>query len=281
MTLKLAEIGKISDEAVNAALIRLEAARNRAERGTDLVDLFDSALAEAAKVLPNPPARIAFGSDYLLLRATGPTIEALDAMLDRHFDGETLASLRAIGRRMTAGEVAQLFDRISTDNSDIDDVLVGQFELQLFACQEDMEINSPRSLPVASARLRDEFGWPEAMIAELETGLNATIYGPCEEFARHPRPGMNDPVTADIPTLVLQGTLDTQTAPSWGPLLASTLPKGQLAILPEAGHGTFIFSDCSRDIAATFLDNPEAPVNTACTAGLVPGFLLPSGSWTK
>lgn len=281
MALKLAEIGRVSDEAVNTALIRLEAARNRAERGTDLVDLFDRALADAAKALPNAPARIAFGSDYLLLRATVPDIAALDALLARHFEGETLSGLRALAGRLTAGEVAQVFDRISTDNSDIDDVLVGQFELQLFACQEDMVINGPATLPVASAQLREEFGWPEAMIAELETGLKATIYGPCEEFARHPRPGMNDPVTADIPTLVLQGTLDTQTAPSWGPLLASTLPKGQLAILPEAGHGTFIFSDCSRDIAASFLDNPDALVNTSCTAALAPRFLLPDGSWTK
>jgi alpha-beta hydrolase superfamily lysophospholipase len=111
--------------------------------------------------------------------------------------------------------------------------------------------------------------------------MNTGVYGPCEEFQRNSRPGMHDPVTAAIPTLVLQGTLDTQTAPSWGPMLASTLPKGQLAILPEAGHGTFLFSDCSRDIAASFLDNPEAPVNTSCTADLIPGFLLPDGTWTK
>jgi pimeloyl-ACP methyl ester carboxylesterase len=143
------------------------------------------------------------------------------------------------------------------------------------------EINGPATIPAASARLRDEFGWPEPMIAEVETGMNATVYGPCEEFERHPRPGMNDPVTADIPTLVLQGTLDTQTAQSWGPIMASSLPKGQLAILPESGHGTFLFSECSRDIAASFLDNPAAPVNTSCTAGLVPGFLLPDGTRTR
>jgi alpha-beta hydrolase superfamily lysophospholipase len=119
------------------------------------------------------------------------------------------------------------------------------------------------------------------MIAEIEAGMNMSVYGPCEEFTSQTRQGMHDPVTADIPTLVLQGTLDTQTAPSWGPIRASTLPRGQLAMLPEAGHGTFLFSDCSRDMAASFLDNPDAPVNTSCTADLVPGFLLPDGSWTR
>ena len=107
------------------------------------------------------------------------------------------------------------------------------------------------------------------------------VYKPCEAFEKHPRPGMNDPVTAAIPTLVLQGALDTQTAPSWGALLVSTLPKGQFAFLPESGHGTFIFSQCSRDIAAAFVENPEALVDTACTQALIPVFLLPDGNWSK
>jgi pimeloyl-ACP methyl ester carboxylesterase len=279
--LRLAEMGEISAKAVETALVGLEAARDRDVRETGLVDVFDVALGDAAKALPNAAARVAFGSDYLMLRAADPGAAALDALLTKHFGGATLAGLRGLTERMTADQVAQAFDRVGADNRGIDDMLVGQFDLQMFACQEDMEINGPATIPVASAQLRDEFGWPEDLIAELEAGMDMAMYGPCSEFERHPRPGMNDPVTADIPTLVLQGTLDTQTAPSWGPLLASTLPKGQLAILPESGHGTFIFSDCSRDMAAAFLDNPAAPVNTACTAALVPGFLLPDGTWSR
>jgi pimeloyl-ACP methyl ester carboxylesterase len=279
--LRLAEMGEISEKAVEAALVGLEAARDRDVRGTGLVDVFDAALGDAAKALPNAAARVAFGSDYLMLRASEPSTEVLDALLAKHFGGATLAGLRGQTERMTADQIAQVFDRVGADNRGIDEMLVGQFDLQMFACQEDMEINGPATIPVASAQLRDAFGWPEDLIAELEAGMDMAMYGPCSEFERHPRPGMNDPVTADIPTLVLQGTLDTQTAPSWGPLLASTLPRGQLAILPESGHGTFIFSDCSRDMAAAFLDNPTAPVNTACTAALVPGFLLPDGTWSR
>jgi hypothetical protein len=224
---------------------------------------------------------VAFGSDYLLLRATDRTAAALDAMLARHFRGATLAGLEAMADGMSEAQIAQVFDRVGADNSAIDDMLVGQFQLQMFACQEDREINGPATFPAASARLRDEFGWPEAMIAELEAGMMAVFYEPCSEFARHPRPGMNDPVTADIPTLVMQGALDTQTAPSWGPLLVSTLPRGQLAEMPEAGHGTFIFSQCARDIGAAFLDDPEAAVDTSCAAKLVPAFLLPDGTWSR
>lgn len=279
--LRLAEMGEISEKAVNAALVGLEAARDRDLRGTGLVDVFDAALGDAAKALPNHAARVAFASDYLLLRASDRSAAALDALMAQHFGGATLAGLRALTGKMNVDQISQVYDRVGEDNSRIDDMLVGQFDLQMFACQEDMEINGPDTIPVASARLRDEFGWPEDLIAELEAGMGAAMYGPCAEFERHPRPGMNDPVTSDIPTLVLQGTLDTQTASSWGPMLVSTLAKGQLAMLPEAGHGTFIFSDCSRDMAAAFLDRPEAPVNTACTADLIPGFLLPGGTWSR
>lgn len=279
--LHLAEMGEISQQAVQGALVGLEAARNRDVRGTGLVDVFDAALGDAAKALPNPAARVAFGSDYLLLRASDRSAAALDALMAQHFGGATLTGLRALAGRMTSDQIAQVIDRVGSDNSGIDDMLVGQFDLQMFACQEDMEINGSATIPVASAQLRDEFGWPAALTTDLELGMNAAMYGPCAEFERHPRPGMNDPVTSDIPTLVLQGTLDTQTASSWGPMLVSTLPKGQLAMLPESGHGTFIFSDCSRDMAAAFLDNPEAPVNAACTADLIPGFLLPDGTWSR
>lgn len=279
--LHLAEMAEISERAVQNALVALEAARDREVRGTGLVDVFDAALGDAAKALPNPAARLAFGSDYLLLRTSDRSREALDALMAKHFGSATLAGLRALTARMTADQIAQVFDRVGRDNSGIDDMLVGQFDLQMFACQEDMEINGTTTIPVASARLRQEFGWPEDLIAELEKGMDMAMYGPCAEFERHPRPGMNDPVASDIPTLVLQGTLDTQTASSWGPMLVSTLPKGQLAMLPESGHGTFIFSDCSRDMAAAFLDSPEAPVNTACTSDLVPGFHLPDGTWTR
>jgi hypothetical protein len=84
-----------------------------------------------------------------------------------------------------------------------------------------------------------------------------------------------------IPTLAMQGALDSKTAPSWGALMVSTLPKGQLAFFPESGHGTFVFSQCSRDIGAAFLDNPEAKVDTSCTKPLVPAFVLQDGSLSR
>jgi pimeloyl-ACP methyl ester carboxylesterase len=279
--LRLAEIGRLNEEAVKTVLVRLEAARTAAVDGSAQVDAFEAALLAAAQDLPDHPARVAFASDYLMLRSGERTGAALMAMLGRHFHGATLAGLDSLAGLMTPRQVDQVFERVGTDNSALDDVLVGQFQLQMFACQEDMEINGPTTIKAATRELRNRFGWPEKLAAQLEDGMVQSFYRPCDAFERHPRPGMNDPVTADIPTLVLQGLVDDQTAPSWGPLLASSLPRGQLVVFPESGHGTFIFSQCSRDIGAAFLDDPGATVNTACVEALTPRFLLPDGSWSK
>lgn len=278
--LRLAAVDRLNAETVQGALMRLEAGR-AAGGVVPSVDAFEAALLAAAKGLPNQPARMQFAADYLRLRLVEPRAQALRALLGRHFRGASLAALDGLVGLMDQAQVAAVFGRIGPDNSAIEDVLIGQFQLQMFACQEDMEISGPQTIPKASAVLRESFGWPEKMTAELEDGMKAGFFRPCEEFDRHPRPGMNDPVTADVPTLVLQGALDTQTAPSWGALTVSTLPRGQLAFLPEAGHGTFLFSECSRDIAAAFLDAPGAVVDMSCTASLVPGFQLPEGSWSK
>lgn len=279
--LRLAAMGKVSEEAVKTALIRLEAERRKEMAGTSAVDLFDKALLAAAKSLRDHPSRVAFASDYLLLRAGDRSKEALGAMLQRHFEGETLAGLAALISPMTPQQIADVIARVGSDNSAIDDVLIGQFQLQMFACQEDMDINGAKTIVAANAEIRSKFLWPEKMTAEMDRGMIAGLYKPCEEFEKVTWPGKHDPVTAAIPTMVMQGAVDDQTAPSWGPMLAASLPKGQLAALPEAGHGTFIFSQCARDIIATFFDTPDAKVNTACIAALTPAFVLPDGTLSK
>ena len=279
--LRLAQVGKINDSLVETALTRLEADRAAATRGTRLVDEFDGALLAAARALPDQAGRVAFASDYLRLRAGEPSRAALAAMLSRQFTGETLARLETLARMLNDGQVAQVFARIGTDNSALDRVLLEGFQTDMFACQEDMDINSPEGAAKVSARLQAEYGWPKSLTDVYESTLNATFFDLCKEFTPQPRPGFHDPVTATIPTLVLQGAFDTQTAPSWGAMMVSSLPKGRLVFLPESGHGTLAFSQCAKDIGSAFLENPEAPFDSSCATVLTPAFLLPGGTWSR
>ncbi|MFZ5751599.1 MAG: alpha/beta hydrolase [Pseudomonadota bacterium] len=279
--LRLAMAGRENDKAVEAMLARLEGDRAAVASGAGLVDEFEAALKAAALALPDQPARVGFAADYLRLRSGQPTRGALLAMLARQFSGETLARLETLAGMLDDGQVAQVFARVGADNAALDRVLLEGFQTQMFACQEDMDINSPAGAAAVSARLQSEFGWPASLTNVYESVVNATFFDLCKEFVPQPRAGFHDPVTAPIPTLVMQGAFDTQTAPSWGALMVSSLPKGRLVFFPESGHGTLAFSQCAKDIGAAFLENPEAPFDAACAQALTPAFLLPDGTWSK
>jgi len=279
--LRLAMVGKQNDKLVEAMLTRLEADRMAVATASGLVDEFEVALKAAALALPDQPARVGFAADYLRLRTGEPTHAALTAMLARQFTGEALARLETLAGMLDDRQLSQVFARVGADNSTLDRVLLEGFQTDMFACQEDMDINSPQGAAAVSTRLQSEFGWPKSLTDMYEGVLNATFFDLCKEFVPQPRPGFHDPVTAAIPTLVMQGAFDTQTAPSWGALMASSLPRGRLVFLPESGHGTLAFSQCAKDIGAAFLENPEAPFDASCAQMLTPAFLLPDGTWSQ
>jgi pimeloyl-ACP methyl ester carboxylesterase len=279
--LRLAMVGRENGKAVEAMLTRLEADRAAAASGAGLVDAFEAILKAAALALPDQPGRVGFAADYLRLRAGDPTRAALIAMLSRQFTGETLERLNTLAGMLDGRQISQVFARIGADNAALDQVLLEGFQTDMFACQEDMDINSPEGVAAVSIRLQSAFSWPKSLTDMYEGALNATFFDMCKEFTPQPRAGFHDPVTAEIPTLVMQGAFDTQTAPSWGAMMVSSLPKGRLVFLPESGHGTLAFSQCAKDIGAAFLENPEAPFDDSCAAALTPAFLLPDGTWSK
>ena len=78
--------------------------------------------------------------------------------------------------------------------------------------------------------------------------------------------------------MVFSGEIDTQTASSWGPLVAETLSNSRAIVFPEAGHGALLFSKCARDVGEAFLENPEAEIDTSCVADLRLPYLMPDGT---
>lgn len=108
--------------------------------------------------------------------------------------------------------------------------------------------------------------------------MGDSLYGFCPGLVPAlPFEGFHDPVTSDIPALVLWGYNDTQTSMKDALLAADGLGNAQAVGFPEAGHGAIVFSKCARDIGRAFIDQPGAPVNTGCTAALKPRFVLPPG----
>ena len=111
----------------------------------------------------------------------------------------------------------------------------------------------------------------------------STAEGEAAFMAGIPLPAMNAaatlyaPVASDLPVLVLSGDFDTQTAPSWGEIARATLPNSIGVRFPASGHGVIRFSQCAKDVAAAFVNDPGAVPVSSCTQDLVIPFVTENG----
>ena len=81
---------------------------------------------------------------------------------------------------------------------------------------------------------------------------------------------------SEVPTLVLVGNNDTQTAFSSGERVLRTLENGQLVEFPDVGHGAIVLGgQCAQDITASFINAPLTSVDTSCVEQLRPVFAVP------
>ena len=82
-------------------------------------------------------------------------------------------------------------------------------------------------------------------------------------------------VESDIPTLVLAGSFDPITPPSWGRRAAQTLSNSYFFEFPNAAHGVFLSGDCPVGMVEAFLKSPEAEPNGECIESLEVEFYVP------
>lgn len=86
----------------------------------------------------------------------------------------------------------------------------------------------------------------------------------------------NEPVSSDIPTLVLAGEYDPITPPAWGEQVAETLDNATYLLFPGLGHGVSVDHPCPLQITLDFLEDPESEPDTSCVAEMAgPAFILP------
>jgi pimeloyl-ACP methyl ester carboxylesterase len=86
-------------------------------------------------------------------------------------------------------------------------------------------------------------------------------------------PSMMTPVVSDVPVLIIEGTFDAATAPSWVDLITPGLKANQFVSMPFTGHSVYGKSPCAAQIAAAFLANPTQPVDKTCTAQAIRPFV--------
>lgn len=88
-----------------------------------------------------------------------------------------------------------------------------------------------------------------------------------------------EPVTSNVPTLVLSGEVDPVTPPSWGALVVQHLRNGRHLVAPATGHGV-VQTSCGNRLIAAFIDaGTSGGLDTSCLeeGSRPPFFLTPSG----
>lgn len=90
----------------------------------------------------------------------------------------------------------------------------------------------------------------------------------CDVWKVPPAPAsIRDVTTSDIPSLVLSGGFDAQTAAGNGAYVARTLSKAHAFTIPYEPHVVFATSKCAQEITVSFFQDPAAP-DTDCLSGL-------------
>ena len=87
------------------------------------------------------------------------------------------------------------------------------------------------------------------------------------------------PVTSDIPALVLSGDVDPVTPPSWGGAVARHLRHSRHVTVPATGHGV-IGTPCGQELIRTFIETADASMlDVSCVSRVrrPPFFLTPAG----
>jgi pimeloyl-ACP methyl ester carboxylesterase len=224
--------------------------------------------------------------DYLAFVDTLSDDEYNDLLLEVYNQGSDISEeeQQALDERLLAltglASFGELYDYLAELSDDdyyalldeaygvIDDSSEGMFNS--VECYEEVPFNRYETAEALAADLNPSLA--TALLYDVE-GMFAT----CEMWGIPQAPALeNEPVTRDIPTLVLSGTYDPITPPAWGQAAADALPRSTHVVFPGVGHGAVDTLPCPTQIALRFLEQPQQPVDTACVAAMTPPrFTLP------
>ncbi len=119
----------------------------------------------------------------------------------------------------------------------------------------------------------------EAKGSLLGVALAKSLIGACGEWPRGKLPAdYFEPVRSDVPVLILSGTIDPVTPPSWGDEVAKYLPNSLHLKMESIAHSPF--PACAVNIMNEFVSTGSAKgLNTACIEKLRrPPFVIPRPS---
>jgi hypothetical protein len=87
----------------------------------------------------------------------------------------------------------------------------------------------------------------------------------CRIWDVDPLPGIvNQPVSSDIPSLLLSGRYDPITPPSFAARVAESLPNAYQVVDPVGSHGVAFVDACINQLIGDFLEHPDRQPDPGC-----------------
>jgi len=104
--------------------------------------------------------------------------------------------------------------------------------------------------------------------------LTGSLMEACTHWPGEPSSVKDQPLNSSIPTLLLSGTFDPITPPTWAMLAATSLDSGFLYEFNEA-HGVLGNNTCAQAVTYQFVQNPIAPMDACLDASASLIFIAP------
>jgi pimeloyl-ACP methyl ester carboxylesterase len=134
---------------------------------------------------------------------------------------------------------------------------------QWMDCNEEHFFNTLEQVTKANANV--DLSLQKYINAQAEGAFHS-----CEEWGG---PGVpkteNQPVTSDVPTLLLSGEFDWNAPPTWAEWTGQTLSNSTVVEFAGTGqvvYGSGTWSQCSHKIVSAFLETPAAKPDTSCAS---------------
>jgi hypothetical protein len=260
---------RTDDAAMAALLSALSDSVRRSQTGaSDLSRRFDAEITRSITATGSRAAMLEFVTAYAALTTQTPSRQGLRDLVEPRLPAPDLFPILALIDLMTDADVAAVYAAVAGDARKAYAALVSALDLMVVACQEQMPFNTLEGYAAFNATLK----WPWLT---LSNKADASMYGLCQLLPPAPRPEFLQPVSSDIPTMVVYGLNDTQTSSADARHAAETLSRAKVVEVPEAGHGAIIFSQCVKDIGMAFVERPGEAPDTACLESLKPRWVLP------
>ncbi len=130
-----------------------------------------------------------------------------------------------------------------------------------FVCTDDLIGRSPEEVRELKATLPEQF----AGRVDHELITRYGIFSVCENWpVDEADASVKRPLVSDIPILLLEGEFDPVTPPVYAELVAEDLSNSHFFEFPGIGHNILVASECARNMAGAFLDDPQHAPSASC-----------------